>query len=109
MQGFSFFLIRNAMKKNIKVPYFRIGISLQAIFVALIMVLKEHIIAEQKKGRAVPLLPPEAHQSYGIKLDHQIQGKKQDLAGQEINRVQINPQHPFRYTTEETRPGSQTV
>lgn len=44
VQGFSFFLIRNAMKRNIKVPYFRIGISLQAIFIALIMVLKEHII-----------------------------------------------------------------
>jgi len=39
-----FFLIRNAMKKNIKVPYFRIGISLQAVYIALIMLLKENIM-----------------------------------------------------------------
>ena len=27
-----FFLVRKAMKKNIRAPYFRIGISLQAVF-----------------------------------------------------------------------------
>jgi len=42
--GIGFFLIRNVMKKNLKVPYFRIGISLQAIYIALIMLLKENII-----------------------------------------------------------------
>ena len=42
--GVGFFLIRNSMKKNIKVPYFRIGISLQAVYIALIMLLKENII-----------------------------------------------------------------
>lgn len=42
--GLGFFLIRNVMKKNIKVPYFRIGISLQALYIALIMLLKENII-----------------------------------------------------------------
>lgn len=42
--GIGFFLIRSAMKKNIKVPYFRIGISLQAIYIAFIMLLKENII-----------------------------------------------------------------
>jgi len=42
--GIGFFLIRNAMKKNIKVPYYRIGISLQAIYIALIMLLKDNII-----------------------------------------------------------------
>lgn len=42
--GLGFFLIRNAMKKNIKVPYFRIGISLQALYIAMIMLLKENII-----------------------------------------------------------------
>ena len=42
--GIGFFLIRNAMKSNIKVPYFRIGISLEAIFIALIMLLKGNII-----------------------------------------------------------------
>ncbi len=42
--GIGFFLVRNAMKKNIKVPYFRIGISLQAIYIAMIMLLKDNII-----------------------------------------------------------------
>lgn len=42
--GIGFFLIRKAMKKNIKVPYFRIGISLQALYISLIMLLKENII-----------------------------------------------------------------
>ena len=32
------------MKKNNKVPYFRIGISLQALYISLIMLLKENII-----------------------------------------------------------------
>lgn len=39
-----FFLIRKPMKKNIKVHYFRIGISLQAIYISLIMLLKDNII-----------------------------------------------------------------
>lgn len=42
--GIGFFLIRNAIKKNIKVPYFRIGISLQAVYIAMIMLFKENII-----------------------------------------------------------------
>lgn len=42
--GISFFTIRKSMKNNFKVPYFRIGISLQAIYIALIMLLKEKII-----------------------------------------------------------------
>lgn len=42
--GIGFILIRNAMKKNEKLPYFRIGISLQAIYIALIMLLKDNII-----------------------------------------------------------------
>ncbi len=42
--GVGFFLIRRAMKMNIKVPYFRIGIALQAIYIASIMILKENII-----------------------------------------------------------------
>lgn len=42
--GIGFFLIRRAMKMNIKVPYFRIGIALQAIYIASIMILKENII-----------------------------------------------------------------
>lgn len=42
--GIGFFLIRNAMKKNNKIPYFRIGISLQAIYISAIMILKENII-----------------------------------------------------------------
>lgn len=42
--GIGFILIRNAMKKNEKLPYFRIGISLQAIYIAMIMLLKDDII-----------------------------------------------------------------
>lgn len=42
--GLGFLLIRRPIKKNIKVPYFRIGISLQAIYIAMIMLLKEKII-----------------------------------------------------------------
>lgn len=42
--GIGFILIRNSMKQNVKVPYFRIGISLQAVYIALIMLLKEKII-----------------------------------------------------------------
>ncbi|MCH5167092.1 MAG: hypothetical protein J1F35_04280 [Erysipelotrichales bacterium] len=39
-----FFIIRNFMKRNVKVPYFRMGISLQALYISLIMLLKEDII-----------------------------------------------------------------
>lgn len=42
--GIGFFIIRKGIKKNIKVPYFRIGIALQALYIALIMLLKENII-----------------------------------------------------------------
>lgn len=42
--GISFFLIRNAMKQNFKASYYRIGIALEAIYTALIMLLKENII-----------------------------------------------------------------
>ncbi len=42
--GVGFFIIRNFMKKNIKVPFFRIGIALQALYISLIMVLKDNII-----------------------------------------------------------------
>lgn len=42
--GIAFFLIRNVMKKNIKVPYFRIGISLQALYISMIMLMKDNII-----------------------------------------------------------------
>ena len=42
--GIGFFILRNSMKKNIKVPYFRIGISLEALYIASIMLLKENII-----------------------------------------------------------------
>lgn len=42
--GVGFFLLRKAMKMNIKVPYYRIGIALQAIYIASIMILKEGII-----------------------------------------------------------------
>lgn len=41
--GIGFLIIRKAIKNNIKVPYLRIGISLQAIYIALIMLLKEDI------------------------------------------------------------------
>lgn len=42
--GIGFLLIRKSMKKNIKVPYFRLGISIQALYIALIMLLKDKII-----------------------------------------------------------------
>lgn len=42
--GIAFYLIRNVMKKNIKVPYFRIGISLQALYISMIMLMKDNII-----------------------------------------------------------------
>lgn len=42
--GLTFYLIRNFMKQNVKVPFFRIGISLEAIYIALIMLLKKNII-----------------------------------------------------------------
>ena len=42
--GIGFFLVRNAVKKNVKVPYHRIGISLSAIYISMIMLLKEEII-----------------------------------------------------------------
>lgn len=42
--GIGFVLIRKFMKQNIKVPYFRIGISLQALYIAMIMLLKNNII-----------------------------------------------------------------
>lgn len=42
--GISYVLIRNGMKRNIKVPYFQMGISLQALYIALIMLLKENIV-----------------------------------------------------------------
>lgn len=42
--GIGFFLIRSPMKKNIKVPYYQIGVALQALYIALIMLLKENII-----------------------------------------------------------------
>lgn len=42
--GIGFFLIRHAIKRNRKVPYFRIGISLQALYISLIMLLKDNII-----------------------------------------------------------------
>lgn len=42
--GIGFLLIRNSMKKNIKVPYFQLGISMQALYIALIMLLKDKII-----------------------------------------------------------------
>lgn len=42
--GIGFLLIRNSMKKNVKVPYFQLGISMQALYIALIMLLKDKII-----------------------------------------------------------------
>lgn len=42
--GIAFYLIRNVMKKNIKAPYFRIGISLQALYISMIMLMKDNII-----------------------------------------------------------------
>lgn len=42
--GIGFFIIRNPMKKGGKVPYFRIGIALQAVYISLILFLKTDII-----------------------------------------------------------------
>lgn len=42
--GIGFFFIRGAMKKNVKIPYFRIGISLQALYIALIMLMKGEMV-----------------------------------------------------------------
>lgn len=42
--GVGFFSIRHAMKSNNRVSYYRIGIALQALYLALIMLLKENII-----------------------------------------------------------------
>lgn len=42
--GLGFFFIRGAMKKNVKIPYFRIGISLQALYIALIMLMKDEMV-----------------------------------------------------------------
>lgn len=39
-----FWLLKNVIKKNTKVPYYRIGISLTAVYLALIMILKEKIV-----------------------------------------------------------------
>ena len=39
-----FFLIRKFIKRNQKITFFRIGISFQALYIALIMILKENII-----------------------------------------------------------------
>ena len=40
----SFWLIRNFMKSNNKIPFYRIGISLTALYLSLIMLLKDNII-----------------------------------------------------------------
>lgn len=42
--GIGFVFIRKSIKKNIIVPYLRLGISMQALYIALIMLLKENII-----------------------------------------------------------------
>lgn len=39
----SFFVIRKAIKKNIKLPYYRIGISMMGVYLGLILLLKEKI------------------------------------------------------------------
>jgi len=39
-----FFVIKNMMKKNVKVPFLRIGISSQALYISMIMLLKDNII-----------------------------------------------------------------
>lgn len=41
---FGFWLLKNTIKKNNKVPFYRIGISLTALYLALIMLLKEKIV-----------------------------------------------------------------
>lgn len=42
--GIGFFVIRHAMKSNNRVSYYRIGLALQAVYLSLIMLLKEKII-----------------------------------------------------------------
>lgn len=39
----SFFVIRKAIKKNIKLPYYRIGISMMGVYLGLILLLKEKL------------------------------------------------------------------
>ncbi len=41
--GITFFLIKRPMKRNVKVPYFRIGVALQALYIALLMLLSDSI------------------------------------------------------------------
>lgn len=40
----AFWLLKNVIKKRVKVPYLRIGISLTALYLAMIMLLKEKIV-----------------------------------------------------------------
>ena len=42
--GLGFILIRKGMKKNSKIPYYQIGISLESLYIALIMLLKNNIV-----------------------------------------------------------------
>lgn len=42
--GLGFFLIRNEIKKKIILPYYRIGVAFQALYISAIMLLKENII-----------------------------------------------------------------
>lgn len=42
--GIGFFLIRHSMKSENGIPYYRIGIALTALYLALIMIFKENII-----------------------------------------------------------------
>lgn len=39
-----FWLLKNLIKRNNKVPFYRIGLSLTALYLALIMILKEEIV-----------------------------------------------------------------
>lgn len=40
----AFWIIKNSLKGSLKVPYFRIGLSFTALYLALIMLLKEKIV-----------------------------------------------------------------
>lgn len=42
--GLAFILIRKGIKKNSKIPYFQMGIALESLYIALIMLLKENIV-----------------------------------------------------------------
>lgn len=42
--GIGFYFIRHAMKSNNRLTYYRIGIALQALYLSLVMILKENII-----------------------------------------------------------------